>query len=256
MTIANNPILSGSDITFKDTVDGSSDLTANAVSGNLTFNGAVGSTTALGKLTANSTGITAFNKTVNAASLTTDIGGTTKLNDKVTTTGPQSYGDAVTIANNPILSGSDITFNTTVDGSSDLTANAVSGNLTFNGAVGSTNALGKLTANSTGITAFNKTVNAASLTTDSGGTTKLNDKVTTTGPQSYLDAVTIANNPILSGSDITFNTTVDGSSDLTANAVSGNLTFNGAVGATSALGKLTANSTGITAFNKQSMPRV
>ena len=184
----------------------------------------------LGNITANSTGITAFNKTVNAASLTTDIGGLTQVKENVTTTGPQTYGDAVTIANNPILSGSDITFKDTVDGSSDLTANAVSGNLTFNGAVGATSALGKLTANSTGITAFNKTVNAASLTTDSGGTTKLNDKVTTTGPQSYLDAVTIANNPILSGSDITFNTTVDGSSNLTANAVSGNLTFNGAVG--------------------------
>jgi hypothetical protein len=92
----------------------------------------------LGKLTANSTGTTAFNQTVNAASLTTDAGGTTQLNGNVTTTGSQTYGDAVTIANNPILSGSDITFNDTVDGSSDLTVNAVSGNITFNGAVGNT----------------------------------------------------------------------------------------------------------------------
>jgi hypothetical protein len=76
-------------------------------------------------LTANSTGTTAFNQTVNAASLTTDAGGTTQLNGNVTTTGSQTYGDAVTIANNPILSGSDITFNNTVDGSSDLTVNAV-----------------------------------------------------------------------------------------------------------------------------------
>jgi hypothetical protein len=78
----------------------------------------------------------------------TSLGGTTKLNGDVTTTGPQTYGDAVTIANNPILSGSDITFNNTVDGSSDLTVN------------------------STGTTAFNQTVNAASLTTDAGGTTR------------------------------------------------------------------------------------
>jgi hypothetical protein len=56
--------------------------------------------------------------------LTTDAGGTTKLNGNVTTTGPQTYSDAVTIANNPILSGSDLTFNNTVDGSSDLTVNA------------------------------------------------------------------------------------------------------------------------------------
>jgi hypothetical protein len=91
--------------------------------------------------------------------------------------------------------------------------------------------IGNLTANSTGTTAFNQTVTAASLTTDAGGTTKLNGNVTTTGPQTYSDAVTIANNPILSGSDINFNNTVDGSSDLTVNANSGNVTFNGAVGA-------------------------
>jgi hypothetical protein len=170
--------------------------------------------------------------------LTTDAGGTTKLNGNVTTTGPQTYSDAVTIANNPILSGSDLTFNNTVDGSSDLTVNANSGNVTFNGAVGAASAIGNLTANSTGTTAFNQTVTAASLTTDAGGTTKLNGNVTTTGPQTYADAVTIANNPILSGSDLTFNNTVDGSSDLTVNAKSGNVTFNGAVGAAKAIGNL------------------
>jgi hypothetical protein len=103
---------------------------------------------ALGNLTANSTGTTAFNQTVNAASLTTDAGGTTQLNGNVTTTGPQTYGDAVTIANNPILSGSDITFNNTVDGSSDLTVNAGTGNVTFNKAIGETTPLTSLTANS------------------------------------------------------------------------------------------------------------
>ncbi|MEG4829285.1 filamentous hemagglutinin N-terminal domain-containing protein, partial [Microcoleus sp. F8-D3] len=250
VTIANNPILAGSDITFNNTVDGTSDLTVKAASGNLTFNGAVGNTTALGNITANSTGTTAFNQTVNAASLTTDAAGTTQLNGNVTTTGTQIYGDAVTIANNPILAGSDITFNNTVDGTSDLTVKAASGNITFNGAVGNTTALGNITANSTGTTAFNQTVNAASLTTDAGGTTQLNGNVNTIGPQTYGDAVTIANNPIISGDSITFNNTVNGSSDLTVKAASGNLTFNGAVGAASPIGNLTANSTGTTAFNQ------
>ncbi|MEG4573053.1 CHAT domain-containing protein [Microcoleus sp. N3A4] len=250
VTIANNPTLTGSDVTFNNTVDGSSDLTANAVSGNVTFNGAVGNTTALGNITANSTGTTAFNQTVNAASLTTDAGGTTQVKGNVTTTGSQTYGDAVTIANNPILSGDSITLDNTVDGTSDLTVKASSGNVTFNGAVGAAKAIGNLTVNSTGTTAFNQTVNAASLTTDAGGTTTLKGNVTTTGSQTYGDAVTIANNPILSGSDITFNNTVDGSSDLTAKAVSGNVTFNGAVGAASTIGNLTVNSTGTTAFNQ------
>jgi hypothetical protein len=236
------------DIIFNNTVDSttgnSPNLTLTAGTGNIKFTtGAIGnSTTPFGAITANSSGTTSFASTVNAQSLTTDSGGTTKLNDNVTTTGPQTYGDAVTIANNPILSGSDITFNNSVDGSSDLTVKASSGNVTFNGAVGSLSALNKLTANSTVTTAFNKTVNAASLTTDIGGTTKLNDKVTTTGPQTYGDAVTIANNPTLSGSDITFNDTVNGSSDLTVKASSGNVTFNKAIGETTPLTSLTANS--------------
>jgi hypothetical protein len=236
------------DIIFNNTVEGttanSPNLTLTAGTGNIEFTtGAIGnSTTPFGAITANSSGTTSFANTVNAQSLTTDSGGTTKLNGNVTTTGPQTYSDAVTIANNPILSGSDINFNNTVDGSSDLTVNANSGNVTFNGAVGAESAIGNLTANSTGTTAFNQTVNAASLTTDAGGTTKLNGNVTTTGPQTYSDAVTIANNPILSGSDLTFNNTVDGSSDLTVNANSGNVTFNGAIGATTPLTNLTANS--------------
>ncbi|MEG3869491.1 two-partner secretion domain-containing protein, partial [Microcoleus sp. Z1_B2] len=221
VTIANNPILAGSEITFNNTVDGSSDLTVKAVSGDLTFNGAIGETTPLTSLTANSK---------------------ISLGGNVTTTGAQTYGDAVTIANNPILSGSQITFNTTVDGSSDLTVNGGTGNVTFNGAVGAVTPIGNLTANSTGTTAFNQTVNAASLTADAGGTTQVKGNVTTTGAQTYGDAVTIANNPIISGDSITFNNTVDGTSNLTVKATSGNLTFKSAIGETTPLTSLTANS--------------
>jgi hypothetical protein len=197
VTIAKDAILWGSDITFNDAVDGSSNLTAKADSGNLTFNGPVGNATALGNLTANSTGITAFNQTVNAASLTTDAAGKTQLNGDVKTTGSQTYSDAVTIAKDAMLWGSDITFNDAVDGSSNLTAKADSGNLTFNGPVGNaTNGLGNLTANSTGTTTFNA-VNSASVTTNAGGKTQLNGDVKTTGSQTYSDAVTIAKDAML-----------------------------------------------------------
>ncbi|MEG4916428.1 two-partner secretion domain-containing protein, partial [Microcoleus sp. B7-D4] len=262
VTLTNNVSLDtglgAGDIIFNNTVEGttanSQNLTLTAGTGNITFTtGAIigNSTTPLGAITAQSSGTTSFASTVNAQSVTTDAGGTTELKSDVTTTGSQTYGDAVTIANNPILVASEITFNNTVDGSSDLTANAVSGNLTFNGAVGNpTNVLGNLKANSTGTTAFNQTVNAASLTTDANGTTQVKGNVTTTGSQTYGNAVTIANNPILSGSDITFNNTVDGTSDLTVNGGTGNVTFNGAVGVVTPIGNLTANSTGITAFNQ------
>ncbi|MEG4367520.1 filamentous hemagglutinin N-terminal domain-containing protein, partial [Microcoleus sp. C2C6] len=170
ITLTTSGTTSSGNVAFNSNLDGTTannqSLVVNAGAGNITFNGLVGDTKALGNITANSTGTTAFNQTVNAASLTTDAGGKTQLNDPVTTTDSQTYGDAVTIANSPILSGSDITFNNTVDGSSDLTAKAVSGNLTFNGEVGAESAIGKLTANSTKTTAFNQTVNAASLTTD------------------------------------------------------------------------------------------
>ncbi|OCR00767.1 hypothetical protein BCD67_23830 [Oscillatoriales cyanobacterium USR001] len=247
VTIANNPTLNGNEITFNNTLDGNSDITANAGAGNLSFNGVIGSITAVGNIIANSTGTTTFNA-VNSTSLTTDAGGTTQLNANVTTTGVQTYNDAVTIANNPTLTGNGITFGNTLDGNSDITANVGAGNLSFNGAIGSITAVGNIIANSTGTTTFNA-VNSTSLTTDAGGTTQLNANVTTTGIQTYNDAVTIANNPTLTGNGITFNNTLDGNSDITANAASGNLTFNGAIGSITAVGNIIANSTGTTTFN-------
>ncbi|MCU0541210.1 MAG: CHAT domain-containing protein [Oscillatoriaceae cyanobacterium Prado104] len=248
--IANNPILTGSNITFNSTVDGSSNLTVNSGTGNITFSGAVGGNSTLGDLTANSSGTTAFHNAVRAASLTTNSGGTTQLKGNVNTSGSQTYSDAVRIANNPILTGSNITFNSTLDGSSNLTVNSETGNITFSGAVGGSNPLGDLTANTSGTTAFNNNVTAASLTTDAGGTTQLKDNVNTSGSQTYSDAVRIANNPILTGSNITFNSTVDGSSNLTVNSGTGNITFSGAVGGSNPLGDLTANSSGTTVFNR------
>ncbi|MEG5066327.1 filamentous hemagglutinin N-terminal domain-containing protein, partial [Microcoleus sp. B3-A4] len=320
VTLANKSTLLGSDVTFNKTVDGSGDLAVKASSGNITFSDAVGAESAIGNLKVNSAGTTAFNKTVNAASLTTDggtttlngdvkttgtqtyggavtiankdpiltgngitfnntvnlsnsgsdftvnggagdvtfvgavgaesaignlkvnSGGTTQVQANITTTGSQTYGDAVTIANNPTLSGKGITFNNTVDASnsgSDLTVNAGTGDITFSGAVGSSKDLGNLKVNSTGTTAFNKTVNAASLTTDVGGTTQVRSPVTTTGTQTYNDAVTIANKLSLAGSDVTFKNTVDGNSDLTVKASSGNITFTGEVGKTTPLTSLT-----------------
>jgi hypothetical protein len=142
-------------------------LTVNGSSGNVTFNKAIGETTPLTSLTANSK---------------------ISLGGNVTTTGSQTYADAVTIANNPILWGSDITFNNTVDGTSDLTVKGGTGNVTFNKAIGQTTRLTSLTANSK---------------------ISLGGNVTTTGSQTYADAVTVAKNSLFSGSEITFNKTVD-----------------------------------------------
>ncbi|WP_422614749.1 beta strand repeat-containing protein, partial [Microcoleus asticus] len=105
--------LAGGNILFNNNINGSGNLTLETGTGKIEVKGSIGDATVLGNLTVNSAGTTTFNAAA-ATSFTTNVGGTTELNGNVTTTGAQTYGDAVTIANNPILSGSDITFNDTV----------------------------------------------------------------------------------------------------------------------------------------------
>jgi filamentous hemagglutinin family protein len=251
----NNPIelktTSNGKIEFAQTVNSQSgknnSLTLNTGTGDITFTGAVGNTQALGAIKANSTSTTQFNSTVKAASITTNADGTTQLGGDVTTTGDQEYKDAVTI-NNPIelktTNNGKIEFAQTVNSqtqeNNSLTLNTGTGDITFTGAVGNTQALGAIKANSTSTTQFNSTVKSASLTTNEGGTTQLGGNVTTTGAQEYKDAVTLQQNTTLNGQNITFSSTVDGSFELNLNATdSGKITFNGVVGGRNLLSKLT-----------------
>ncbi|NJL68350.1 MAG: S-layer family protein [Microcoleus sp. SM1_3_4] len=239
---------SSGSISFNNSLDGvtaeNQNLTLNAGTGDITFSGTAGGSTSLGNLTANTSGTTAFNS-VSAASLTTNSGGTTQLRGNVNTSGSQSYSDPVAIANNPILTGGEISFNNTVSGNSNLTVNAGTGNITFNGAIGSGNPLRDLTANTSGTTAFNNGVSAANLTTDGGGVTQLNNaNVNTAGNQIYGDAVTVARNTVLTGDGITFNNTLNGNGNLTVIAGGGGVAFNSPIGNISRLGDLTATSQG------------
>ncbi|MEG4962277.1 two-partner secretion domain-containing protein, partial [Microcoleus sp. K4-C2] len=98
--------LAGGNILFNNNINGSGNLTLETGTGKIEVKGSIGDATVLGNLTVNSAGTTTFNAAA-ATSFTTNVGGKTELNGNVTTTGAQTYGDAVTIANNPILSGSD-----------------------------------------------------------------------------------------------------------------------------------------------------
>ncbi|MFM7362957.1 MAG: beta strand repeat-containing protein, partial [Cuspidothrix sp.] len=142
-----------------------------------------------GNITVNSAGTTTFN-TVNAATLLTNAGGTTSLNGNINTTGSQTYNDNVTIANNPTLAGNGITFNELVNGNSNLTLSAGTGNLTFEKNVGSTTNLNNLTA--------------------SGSNINIKGNVNTTGLQTYNNAVTLFNNSTFTGNGIIFNNTLTG----------------------------------------------
>ncbi|PZU96351.1 MAG: hypothetical protein DCE90_09860 [Pseudanabaena sp.] len=229
-------------VLFNTTVDGTQDLTVNSGSGNITFNGAVGSSAILNNLTANSTGVTRFNSSVNAGSILSNAGGTTELNGNVTTTSAVTFNDAVNLLSTvQFNTGGAIAFNNNISGNQDLTLNSGANNITFGG----TTAVNNLIANSTGTTRFN-TVNAASLLTNAGGTTELNGNVTTTGAATFNDAVNLLSTvQFNTGGAIAFNNDLNGNQDLTLNSGANNITFGG----TTTVNNLIANSTGTTRFN-------
>src|SRR5262249_21798360 len=170
------------------------------------------------------------------SSLTADVGGSTDLNaGNVTTSGAQTYNDAVILTANSILAstgGGNIAFESTVDGAWSLTVNT-SGITSFHDTVGGTTAL-------------------TSLTTDVGGSTDLNaGNGTTSGAQTYNDAVILTANSILAstgGGNIAFESTVDGAWSLTVNT-SGITSFHDTVGGTTALTSLTTDVGGSTDLN-------
>jgi len=214
----------GANIAFSNPISGTEDLTVNA--GEIIFSDAVGSPNPLTGLTLN---------------------GNTTLNGNVTTTGAQTYNGSVQVNDNVILeSGNgDITFGQTLDGTQDFKVDAGTGNITFNGKIGSTNPLANFTIDSTGLTQINDTVNAGQIRTNAGGTTEINADITTTGEQSYNDAVILGSSVTFTtnNGNLTFDNTVDGTTaggqNLTVQTGTGHLQFFGAVGNSVPLGDIT-----------------
>ncbi len=242
VTLLNNITLTGSDISFQNTVDGSQDLVINA-DGITQFNGLVGDINPLNSITTNTAGITQFN-------------------GNITTTGIQNYQDDVEINNSINLntSNSNINFGNSLDSqlgeSNNLTLTTGIGNITFTDSVGNNQTLGAIQINNGGTTRFNNLVNATSLTTDIEGITEINGNINTTNFQTYNDALNIANNPILTntGNTIQFNNTVDNNpSNLTNSNLSINsgntIFFNATLGSISAINNLDLNSENITLSN-------
>lgn len=143
---------------------------------------------------------------------TLSISGTTNLGGNVSTTGQQSYGAALTLVNDVVLtstaSGS-IQFQDTVDGAFGLGVNTA-GSSRFFGAVGATTAL-------------------TSLTTDAGGTTTISGgAVSTTAVQEFGDSVVLTADTVLNASVVSLlGGTNGGGNDLTIN---GNLNLQSDIG--------------------------
>ncbi|HEY2394354.1 MAG TPA: hypothetical protein VGH81_00035 [Rudaea sp.] len=222
LTLGANATLSSSGvgaIDFASTVDGAHNLVVNTT-GVTTFAGAAGSVTRLASLNVSS------------------AAGSTILSGNVSTTGAQTYGNAVNLGGNAALatSGSGaIDFGSTLDGAHNLTVNS-SGPTTFGGAVGGTTAL-------------------ISLATDAAGSTMLDGNVSTTGTQTYNNALTLGADATLTSTGngaIDLAGTIDGAHSLTVHT-GGVITFGAAVGGVTALTGLTLTS-GTLAINANSIP--
>ncbi len=196
ITLGANVVVSGSAVTFGNTIDGAFDLTTND-SGNTFFNGSVGTIAAL-------------------TSLTTDAGGTTNFSgNTVTVANDITLGDAVLID-------APLTAINSTSGSvnliSSLNANPDAGgeqlllqagnNIVVNGSIGNN-------------TALSQTVFFASQLTLNGGS------INTTGLQNYVAPIVLGGNTTLSssgGGNISFNDPINGASILMLNT-SGEVTF-------------------------------
>ncbi|HEX7384470.1 MAG TPA: hypothetical protein VF291_09160 [Burkholderiaceae bacterium] len=172
-------------------------------------------------------GVTRFSGTVSGpTALTTDLFGSTQLGAAITVAGPVTFADPVTLIGASSVTGTSVDFGNTVDGGFALAATG-STQVRFDAAVGGVTALGSLST---------------------GGSTRLAGNVTTSGPQSYQGALTlVAASTALTGTDITFGSTVDGATAdanaLTINA-SGIAALQGDVGATTRLASLYSTSGG------------
>ena len=215
--LTNNVILvsqAGATVAFAKQIDGAFHLAVNTT-GTTSLGGVVGGATAL-------------------SSLTTNSGGTTKINSDITTTGAIQFNDAIELTSNVTLASKaagDIGFATTVNGPGALVVNT-SGVTKFSGVVGGTTAL-------------------ASLKTDDAGTTYLNADLTVAGALLLQDAVILTGNATLKstgGDQITFGKTVDGAHSLNVNTA-GITRFNGKVGATTGLASVTTDAPGTTSIN-------
>ena len=202
---------------------------------------------------------TTFNGNVGQASpfgtlMTDGPAGTTTINAALVSGAILDFDDAVVLEASTTLSGStSVDFASTVD-SAGGEANTLTVNspmTTFNGAVGTADTSGGATDSALGSLTTDATIAAPNTTSINGGA------IRTTGAQTYNDNVILGANTTLTSTitgAITFNGTLDGAAADTQTLdvnTAGTTSFNGVVGGTAALARLTTdlNGAGITVFD-------
>ena len=255
-----NVVVSGHALLSANTTINSSVGTGGTNSGNVTFNGTINASGGSRSLTINSTAATTLNGAIGNTSalsaITTNAGGTTAINGgTVTTTGTQTYGDAVTTngATTFTTTNSNINFNSTIvaggntnvsTGTGIVTATNASNNFTSlaitagsadirdAGAIdlGVTNVTGNYSLQSAGAITQSGAVNV-------GGTTTLNSgsgaDITLNNTNNNFNSVTVT-----AGRDVNIRDanalTINASNvrSMNARALNGNLTLAGNIIAT------------------------
>lgn len=214
---ANVTIQSGGTATLAQVAD-TTDTTSNLVIDPTVINGATANVSIFATdtitfvddvaITAAGVGLTATATTIN-------------LGSSVTTAGAQTYDGAVVLTADSVLSstgGSDITFNSTVDGLFGLTVNT-SGTTRFNSDVGETTRLGSLTTDAGGTTAFSATAASNNIANiNINGNSVFGDNVALSGNNQTWNTF----------GTTTFNGTFGGTVDMIMNPRD-TMTFNGAV---------------------------
>lgn len=234
-SVATSVTSTGGDVTFGGNVVLGADVTFSGA--NVTFSGTINDDAAATQrtLTVNSAGVTTFDGAIGGtralAALITDAGGSTLIGGNVTTAGAQTYGDAVGLTGDVTLTGVGLSFASTVDSSGAGRALTIAdtGTTTFSDVVG-------------GILAL------SSLSTNAAGTTRFDASVTTTGAQTYLDAVTLGGDLTMTGAGIRFGSTLNSVGANRALTISdtGLTRFDAAVGGVLELASLTVAGGGTT----------
>jgi filamentous hemagglutinin family protein len=235
----------GANVSFSKTVDGGQAFTINSGAGFITFTGAIGATTPLTSMTANSaammngisqnstiqtTGAISYtgSNAINISNNMTTNGGAITFIGPIALSGTPSFdttNSGGTLAGNTISFSSNIT---TLNGAVPLVLNAgTGGNIIFNGSVGGTTALTNLT-----FTKANLIQIAANIRTSGANPLNFPSPVNVTGTS------TITSN----NANITFGSTINGAQSLTLVGGAGTINFNGAVGGTTPLTKLSFTS--------------
>ena len=205
ITSTGNQLVSGSVVLGTDTTfTGASLVFGNAITGNghnVTVNGNATFGLILNTGAVHVVGSALFASGVLSAGSILVDGTTVVGTDQITTSGSQTYNGTLTLNHSVVMTGSALTFEGAVTGNSfDLT---LAGNSAFQGVsgVGTLHGLAAVT--------FSGTVSAGNVAVD--GASAINTaNITTTGTQLYLGTATLGTSAVLTGSSVTFGSTLTG----------------------------------------------